>query len=77
LLQFTDRRFTPIHDLTIGVEFGSRLCAPRCAARAVRRVLTACGLVPPCSVSVDGKNCKLQIWDTVRDTCCLLRVCAC
>jgi Ras family len=27
LLQFTDRRFTPIHDLTIGVEFGSRLCA--------------------------------------------------
>lgn len=25
LLQFTDKRFTPIHDLTIGVEFGSRL----------------------------------------------------
>uniref|UniRef100_A0A7S4NVZ5 Ras-related protein Rab-2A n=1 Tax=Paramoeba aestuarina TaxID=180227 RepID=A0A7S4NVZ5_9EUKA len=24
LLQFTDRRFQPIHDLTIGVEFGSR-----------------------------------------------------
>ena len=41
LLQFTDRRFTPIHDLTIGVEFGSRLCVPRCPARAVRRVLTS------------------------------------
>lgn len=25
LLQFTDRRFTPIHDLTIGVEFGARV----------------------------------------------------
>ncbi|PXF49277.1 Ras-related protein Rab-2A [Gracilariopsis chorda] len=25
LLQFTDRRFTPIHDLTIGVEFGARI----------------------------------------------------
>jgi len=24
LLQFTDKRFTPVHDLTIGVEFGSR-----------------------------------------------------
>lgn len=24
LLQFTDRRFQPVHDLTIGVEFGSR-----------------------------------------------------
>merc|ERR1712093_504912 len=25
LLQFTDRRFQPIHDLTIGVEFGARM----------------------------------------------------
>eukprot|EP01013_Petalomonas_cantuscygni_P038163 TRINITY_DN69208_c0_g1_i1.p2 TRINITY_DN69208_c0_g1~~TRINITY_DN69208_c0_g1_i1.p2 ORF type:complete len:217 (+),score=39.81 TRINITY_DN69208_c0_g1_i1:205-855(+) len=25
LLQFTDKRFTPVHDLTIGVEFGSRI----------------------------------------------------
>lgn len=25
LLQFTDKRFTPIHDLTIGVEFGARI----------------------------------------------------
>jgi Ras-related protein Rab-2A len=25
LLQFTDKRFQPVHDLTIGVEFGSRL----------------------------------------------------
>ena len=24
LLQFTDKRFQPVHDLTIGVEFGER-----------------------------------------------------
>lgn len=40
LLQFTDKRFQPVHDLTIGVEFGARL------------------------VNVDGKQIKLQIWDT-------------
>jgi Ras-related protein Rab-2A len=40
LLQFTDRRFRPDHDLTIGVEFGARL------------------------VQIDGKQVKLQIWDT-------------
>lgn len=40
LLQFTDKRFEPLHDLTIGVEFGTRM------------------------VSIDGKNVKLQIWDT-------------
>eukprot|EP01119_Soliformovum_irregulare_P010013 TRINITY_DN2424_c0_g1_i7.p1 TRINITY_DN2424_c0_g1~~TRINITY_DN2424_c0_g1_i7.p1 ORF type:complete len:157 (-),score=6.39 TRINITY_DN2424_c0_g1_i7:363-833(-) len=40
LLQFTDKRFQPAHDLTIGVEFGSRM------------------------ISIDGKQVKLQIWDT-------------
>ena len=40
LLQFTDKRFQPVHDLTIGVEFGARM------------------------VSIDGKQIKLQIWDT-------------
>tara|TARA_B110000208_G_C11679924_1_gene398354 strand:+ start:63 stop:851 length:789 start_codon:yes stop_codon:yes gene_type:complete len=40
LLQFTDKRFQPVHDLTIGVEFGARM------------------------ISIDGKNIKLQIWDT-------------
>ncbi|OZJ02594.1 hypothetical protein BZG36_03649 [Bifiguratus adelaidae] len=40
LLQFTDKRFQPAHDLTIGVEFGTRF------------------------VQVDGKQIKLQIWDT-------------
>ncbi|PRP80728.1 ras-related protein Rab-2A [Planoprotostelium fungivorum] len=40
LLQFTDKRFQPVHDLTIGVEFGSR------------------------TIAHDGKQVKLQIWDT-------------
>ncbi|GAV92430.1 Ras domain-containing protein [Cephalotus follicularis] len=25
LLQFTNKRFQPVHDLTIGVEFGARM----------------------------------------------------
>ena len=41
LLQFTDKRFQPVHDLTIGVEFGARM------------------------ITLDGKQIKLQIWDTV------------
>lgn len=40
LLQFTDKRFQPVHDLTIGVEFGARM------------------------VNIDGRQIKLQIWDT-------------
>ena len=44
LLQFTDKRFQPVHDLTIGVEFGARM------------------------INIDGKQIKLQIWDTVSHT---------
>ena len=45
LLQFTDKRFQPVHDLTIGVEFGARM------------------------INIDGKQIKLQIWDTVSVVC--------
>ena len=44
LLQFTDKRFQPVHDLTIGVEFGARM------------------------INIEGKQIKLQIWDTVLTT---------
>lgn len=44
LLQFTDKRFQQVHDLTIGVEFGARM------------------------ITIDGKQIKLQIWDTVQRT---------
>ena len=40
LLQFTDKRFQPVHDVTVGVEFGARM------------------------ITMDGKQIKLQIWDT-------------
>merc|ERR1712012_692706 len=40
LLRFTDKRFQPVHDLTIGVEFGARM------------------------INIEGKQIKLQIWDT-------------
>ena len=42
LLQFTEQHFQPIHDLTIGVEFGAKM------------------------VTIDGRDVKLEIWDTVR-----------
>ena len=45
LLQFTDKRFQPVHDLTIGVEFGARM------------------------INIEGKQIKLQIWDTVGGFC--------
>ena len=51
LLQFTDKRFQPVHDLTIGVEFGARM------------------------INIDGKQVKLQIWDTVRCTAARSRLC--
>eukprot|EP01080_Neovahlkampfia_damariscottae_P008960 gene8960-909_t len=34
LLQFTDKRFQPVHDLTIGVEFGTRMI--NCDAKQVK-----------------------------------------
>lgn len=40
LLQFTEQHFQPIHDLTIGVEFGAKL------------------------LNLDGRQVKLEIWDT-------------
>ncbi|KAJ8792225.1 hypothetical protein J1605_020076 [Eschrichtius robustus] len=42
LLQFTDKRFQPVHDVTVGVEFGARM------------------------ITMDGKQIKLQIWDTAE-----------
>lgn len=49
LLQFTDKRFQPVHDLTIGVEFGARM------------------------ISIDNRQMKLQIWDTV--SCTVVVIC--
>mmetsp|Transcript_17656 Transcript_17656/g.25165 ORF Transcript_17656/g.25165 Transcript_17656/m.25165 type:complete len:227 (-) Transcript_17656:175-855(-) len=50
LLQFTDKRFQPVHDLTIGVEFGARMIT----------------IPPPSEATSNKKETqvKLQIWDT-------------
>ena len=50
LLQFTDKRFQPVHDLTIGVEFGARM------------------------INIEGKQIKLQIWDTVSITSAFIHI---
>lgn len=42
LLQFTDKRFQPVHDLTIGVEFGARMINIADKSIKVRLVLLYC-----------------------------------
>jgi Ras-related protein Rab-2A len=44
MLQFIEGKFTTDHNVTIGVEYGSKV------------------------VKANGKNIKIQIWDTVVDT---------
>jgi Ras-related protein Rab-2A len=60
LLQFTDKRFQPVHDLTIGVEFGARMITIGGSATEGNHDGTMTSLsssLPPIQV-------KLQIWDT-------------
>jgi Ras-related protein Rab-2A len=52
LLQFTDKRFQPVHDLTIGVEFGARMIT-----------VPDSGTTSTASNN-KGTQIKLQIWDT-------------
>ena len=58
LLQFTDKRFQPVHDLTIGVEFGARMI--NIDQKQVYNI-------PYIQFFLNYKNqfqIKLQIWDT-------------
>lgn len=57
LLQFTDKRFQPVHDLTIGVEFGARMITIDGSSTATEQSTTTQNQTPPIQV-------KLQIWDT-------------
>lgn len=61
LLQFTDKRFQPVHDLTIGVEFGARMITLN-GDNASSDAPTA----SPSSSSQQqpAQQVKLQIWDT-------------
>lgn len=115
LLQFTDKRFQPVHDLTIGLYllnlvnvvllcYDIRYCAMMlCYDIVLSTVITLCyGLNVWCRlkrplfvdmfwvlfcwqvlnlilltgvefgarmITIDGKQVKLQIWDTVRSKC--------
>ena len=59
LLQFTDKRFQPVHDLTIGVEFGARMISLNPDASDATSTGGGGG-------GGGGGNTvvKLQIWDT-------------
>ena len=52
LLQFTDKRFQPVHDLTIGVEFGARMITIGDENSSTT------------SEASNNTQVKLQIWDT-------------
>jgi Ras-related protein Rab-2A len=58
LLQFTDKRFQPVHDLTIGVEFGARMITVPDSGAATT------ALTSGSNNKGGGTQIKLQIWDT-------------
>lgn len=92
LLYFTDKRFQPVHDLTIGA--CSSLCLHRRVRLGVGMRMHRSGWISwpypqplvvrsyagvefgARMISIDGKQIKLQIWDTVRMRACV-RACAC
>lgn len=62
LLQFTDKRFQPVHDLTIGVEFGARMITlggEQTTASTPGSPTTTSSTNPTAATTV-----KLQVWDT-------------
>ena len=69
LLQFTDKRFQPVHDLTIGVEFGARMV--NIDSRQIKLQVRKCAaegrsgdpLVPVTRHTSDHWA-TVQIWDT-------------
>lgn len=64
MLQFTDKRFQPVHDLTIGVEFGARMIT--LGGSASDDIHTAITTTSNSSSNSNnnGVVVKLQIWDT-------------
>ena len=58
LLQFTDKRFQPVHDLTIGVEFGARMITIGDENSSTTTTSEAN------NANNNNTQVKLQIWDT-------------
>lgn len=61
LLQFTDKRFQPVHDLTIGVEFGARMITLE--GNSSNNNLNSSNSIDP-NHNPTSTPIKLQIWDT-------------
>lgn len=63
LLQFTDKRFQPVHDLTIGKRGAKNVLD----CKFINSALSLCVGVEfgARMITIDGKQIKLQIWDTV------------
>ena len=61
LLQFTDKRFQPVHDLTIGVEFGARMITLDGSSSNNNSNAAAGGMD---AMTTTATPIKLQIWDT-------------
>lgn len=63
LLQFTDKRFQPVHDLTIGVEFGARMITLPNSNNSSSSNNDGMSN-PSTTASTSNTQVKLQIWDT-------------
>uniref|UniRef100_U5FPE5 Uncharacterized protein n=1 Tax=Populus trichocarpa TaxID=3694 RepID=U5FPE5_POPTR len=56
LLKFTDKRFHPVHDLTIGVEFGARMVTIHGDNLPENMYLVACTILKKISKYVEGNH---------------------
>jgi Ras-related protein Rab-2A len=65
LLQFTDKRFQPVHDLTIGVEFGARMITLDSSNNSSSNASNNAGGIDAITTTTSTSTpIKLQIWDT-------------
>ncbi len=62
LLQFTDKRFQPVHDLTIGVEFGARMVTIDSKPIKLQIWDTVCMYFPSCQDSWMNYACFVSLW---------------
>lgn len=73
LLQFTDKRFQPVHDLTIGVEFGARMIniGDKQVKLQIWDTVRVISMIPSCCRPVRSRSVRLRVRTTVelRERC--------
>ena len=80
LLQFTDKRFQPVHDLTIGVEFGARMIniGDKQVKLQIWDTVRAISVILSCCRPVRSRSVRLHARTTAerreRCWCTILRV---